>query len=275
MSSSQGSLLSHRLLRPLPLTVPLDASVRTGHCSPGSAPGSRDHAAHVPVLCPLPRGQCSPCVRLVIRSPSLPTCLPSAPSSPALQGLCPALRAPKISWHLRPSLSGTREAGGLVRLGGKGERSLVGRLRPSRCGPSPSSRCACLPAPTPPPGHTHPERPQHLRGQQVQGGRGRGPGSVPRALGLGLTRTACGYLGTRGCHEVTRLPLGCPAAEGTEPLLWQVPWLSAACPQMAFPHGHWSHPGAWGVPIASVPRVSLQGASCASHLQTGPSFWRG
>ena len=163
-----------------------------------------------------------------------------------------------------------------MRLGGTGERSLVRRLRPSRGRPSPSSRCACLPAPTPPPGHTHPERPQHLHGQQVQGRRGRGPGPVPRALGLGLTRTACGHLGTRDCHEVTCLPLGCPATEGTEPLLWQVPWLSAACPpRWPFPTVTGVTQGALGVPIASVPRVSLQGASCASHLQTGPSFWRG
>lgn len=222
---------------------------------PGLAPGSRGHAARAPVLCLLPRGQCRPCVRLVIRSPSLPTCLPSAPSSPARQSLCPALRAPKISWHLRPSLSKTREGrrgpgrlGGVVRLGGKVERSLVGRLRPSRCGPSPQQVCLS-PCPHPSPGHTHPERPQHLRGQQVQGVRGRGLGPVPRALGLGLTRTVCEYLGTRGCHEVTRLPLGCPTTEGTEPLPWQVPWLSVACHpdgpsprSLESPRGHGASP---------------------------------
>ena len=91
MSSSQGGFLSDRLLRPLPLTVLLDASVRARHSPPGSAPGSRGHTARVPVLCPLPRGQCSLCVRLVTRSPSLPTCPPRAPSSPAQQSLCPAL----------------------------------------------------------------------------------------------------------------------------------------------------------------------------------------
>lgn len=138
-------------------------------CAPGTAPGIGSwppgHAARAPVLCLLLRGQCRPCVRLVIRSPSLPTCLPSAPSSPARQSLCPALRAPKISWHLRPSLSKTREGrrgpgrlGRVVRLGGKGERSLVGRLRPSRCGPSPKQVCLS-PCPHPSPGHTHPERP--------------------------------------------------------------------------------------------------------------------
>lgn len=133
---------------------------------PGLAPGPRGHAARAPVLCLLLRGQCRPCVRLVIRSPSLPTCLPSAPSSPARQSLCPALRAPKISWHLRPSLSKTREGRrGPGRLGGGGETGRKRRakssgeaaaqqvrpLPPAGAAPPPS-RCACLPAPTPPPG---------------------------------------------------------------------------------------------------------------------------
>lgn len=34
VSSSQRGLLSHRPLRPLPLTVPLDAGVHAGHCRP-------------------------------------------------------------------------------------------------------------------------------------------------------------------------------------------------------------------------------------------------
>ena len=180
VSSSQGGFLSDRLLRPLPLTVLLDASVRARHCPPGI--GSWLPWPHRPRACPLssatgPVQSLRQAGHQKPLPPHVPTEGPQQPS-PAEPVSCSG--APETSWHLRPSLSKSREGRrGPGRLGGTGERILVRRLRPSRGGPSPSSRCACLPAPTPPPGHTHPERPQHLRGQQVQGGRGRGQALYP------------------------------------------------------------------------------------------------
>ena len=102
------------------------ASSLTGRCVPcpslcrwmqACTLGTAAHAAHG--ACPLPWGQHGPCVRLVIRSPCLPTCSLSAPRSPAQQSLCPGLRAPKVDWHPCPSLSKTKE-------GRRGPGRLVG-----------------------------------------------------------------------------------------------------------------------------------------------------
>lgn len=236
--------------------------------------GTATHAAHG--ACPLPWGQHGPCVRLVIRSPCLPTCSLSAPRSPAQQSLCPGLRAPKVDWHPCPSLSKTREGrrgpGRLVggETGRKRRVKSSGEAAAQQVRPLPAQQ-VCLSPCLLRPQHTHPERPQHLRGVsrcRVGGGRGRAP--LLRVLGLGLTRMVCEYLGTLGCHEVTHLLLAALPLRGRSLYPGRCPDCQPPASKMGPPQGHWSHPGGRGHPHRFCPQSFFARSQLCVTSRQGP-----